>query len=73
MQDFLKEVPALVITLAVLGMATVMFLSGRVAVSDIIALTQVPLTFWFFGGAFKWQPTQAPLQGVSAPPQEKQL
>lgn len=72
MQEFLKELPALLITLAVLGMATTLLLTGHATNSDVITFTSPVIAFWFLGKAFSWQPTQAPLQGVSAPQQEKQ-
>jgi hypothetical protein len=73
MQKFLEELPALLITLAVLAMATTLLLTGRATNSDVITFTSPVIAFWFLGKAFSWQPAQqAPLQGVSAPQQEKQ-
>lgn len=73
MQQFLQELPALIITVAVLAMATVLLLLGHVAIGDVITLVSPVIAFWFIGKAYSWapsQPTQAPLQGSSQ--QEKQ-
>lgn len=69
MQKFLEELPALIITVAVLAMATIFLLLGHVATGDIVTIVSPVIAFWFLGKAFTWQPTQ-PLQGVAAP-QEK--
>lgn len=74
MQQFLTELPALIITTLVLAMATVLLLLGHVAIGDVITLVSPVIAFWFIGKAYSWQPAQTtttPLQGVSAP-QEKQ-
>jgi hypothetical protein len=72
MQKFLEELPALIITLAVLAMATVLLLLGHVAIGDVITLVSPVIAFWFIGKAYSWQPSQStPLQGGAATPQEK--
>lgn len=74
MQKFLEELPALIITIFVLAMATVFLLLGHVAVGDVIAVISPVIAFWFLGKAYTWQAPQTtttPLQGVSAPQQEK--
>ena len=66
MQQFLQELPALIITIAVLAMASVLLLLGHVAIGDVITLVSPVIAFWFIGKAYSWQPsqsTQAPLQG----------
>lgn len=74
MDSFLKELPALIITLFVLAMATVLLLLGHVAIGDVITLVSPVIAFWFIGKAYSWQPSQTtttPLQGAASP-QEKQ-
>ncbi len=66
MDSFIQELPALIITLAVLAMATVLIIIAHVNVSDALAIVSPVIAFWFIGGAFKWQPG-------SAPPQARQL
>jgi hypothetical protein len=68
MQQFLTELPALIITVAVLAMATVLLLLGHVAIGDVITLVSPVIAFWFIGKAYAWSPSQqqsAPLQGVA--------
>lgn len=71
MQQFLQELPALIMALAVIVMCTLFYLIGHAAIADIIAIASPVIVFWFEGAAFKWQPSQAPLQGSNAPPQER--
>jgi hypothetical protein len=66
MQKFLEELPALIITLAVLAMATILLLLGHISVGDATTIVSPVIAFWFIGGAFKWQPTASPLQGGTA-------
>lgn len=75
MQQFLQELPALIITTLVLAMATVLLLLGHVAIGDVVTLVSPVIAFWFIGKAYSWQPAQTtitPLQGVTQPQQEKQ-
>lgn len=74
MQQFLTELPALIITVAVLTMATVLLLLGHVAIGDVITLVSPVIAFWFIGKAYSWQPQPqtTPLQGGSSQQQEKQ-
>ncbi len=69
MDDFLREVPALIITLAVLSMATVLIIVAHVNVSDALAIVSPAIAFWFLRGAFNSQPS-AP---TPAAPQPRQL
>ncbi len=73
MQQFISELATLIVTLSVLIMATILMLLGHAILSDITPIVSPVIIFWFYKGAFTWQPTQqvttAPLQGVS--PQEK--
>jgi hypothetical protein len=78
MQQFLSELPALIMALAVIVMVTLFYLIGHASIADIIALASPVIVFWFEGAAFKWQPptpTQpptTPLQGGAVAQQEKQ-
>lgn len=72
MDDFLKELPALIITLAVLIMATILIIIAHVNVADALAIVSPAIAFWFMKGAFSWQPsaptptaTTQPMKAVS--------
>lgn len=76
MQQFLSELPALIITITVLAMVTIFVLIGHIAVGDATTIVSPVIAFWFIGKAYSWQPSQTttiPLQGVSTPQQEKQV
>lgn len=69
MDNFLRELPALIITLAVLAVATVLILFAHVNVSDALAIVSPAIAFWFLGKAYSWQPsaTTQPMR-VPTPP-----
>lgn len=73
MQQFLNELPALLITIVVLAIFALVTLVEHLSVNDTLALAGVlavpALSFWFSRNAYNV--TQPPLQGVSAPQQEK--
>jgi len=58
MDEFLKELPALIITLAVLAMAALLIIMAHVAFGDAITVISPAIAFWFLRGAFNWQPSQ---------------
>jgi len=58
MDEFLKELPALIVTLAVLASATVLIIIAHVGFGDAIAILSPAIAFWFMRGAFLWQPPQ---------------
>ena len=71
MNDFLKELPALIITLAVLIMATLLLLLGHVAIEYIVAIVSPVIGFWFLGKAYSWQPPQSAGQPTPVGPGEQ--
>ena len=58
MDNFLQELPTLLVTLAVLAMAVLIFLAGKATVADISGIISPVIAFWFLRGAFNWQPSQ---------------
>lgn len=73
MQQFLNELPALLITIVVLAIFALVALAEHLSVNDTLALAGmlvVPaLSFWFSRNAYSGQ---SPLQGGAVPQQEKQ-
>lgn len=59
MDSFIQELPALIITLAVLIMATVLIIYAHVNVADALAIVSPAVAFWFMGKAYSWQPSQS--------------
>jgi hypothetical protein len=57
MDEFLKELPALIITLAILGMATILITVAHVSFGDVIAIISPAVSFWFMRSALAWQPS----------------
>lgn len=68
MNDFLKELPALIVTLALLGLAAVLLLSGKMVSSDplIDTFMTTVVAYWFLHGAYQWQPSSTPSIASSA-------
>lgn len=66
MQNFLNELPTLIVTLALLGIAALLVIFVHSPLAEIGSLIISPLiAFWFLRQAFAWQPVvPAPL----APP-----
>lgn len=58
MDSFIQELPALIITLAVLAMATILIIIAHVNVADALAIVSPAVAFWFMGKAYSWQPSQ---------------
>lgn len=58
MQNFLQELPTLIVTVAILAMVLLIFLSGKATVADVSGILSPVIAFWFLKGAFNWQPTQ---------------
>jgi hypothetical protein len=60
MDSFISELPALIVTLAVLTVATVLIVLNHIGVSDALAILGVlvspAVAFWFLGKAYSWQP-----------------
>lgn len=56
MDNLLQELPTLIVTLAVLAMALIVFLTGKATVADISGIISPVIAFWFLKGAFNWQP-----------------
>lgn len=77
MQQFLNELPALLITIVVLAIFALVVLVEHLNVNDTLALAGVlavpALSFWFMGKAYSWAPAQqqTPLQGGSSQQQDK--
>lgn len=68
MDSFIQELPALIITLAVLAMATVLIIYAHVNIADALAIVSPAIAFWFIGKAYSWQPTPAaPHSAITQP------
>lgn len=72
MQQFLNELPALLITIVVLAIFALVTLVEHLSVNDTLALAGVlavpALSFWFSRNAYQAQP---PLQGGASQPQQE--
>lgn len=67
MQKFIEELPTLIITLALLGLAGAFVLIGHSPLAEIAGFILAPLiAFWFLGKAYAWSPPQP-----EAPPTTK--
>jgi len=68
MNSFIQELPALIITLAVLIMATVLIIIAHVNIADALAIVSPAIAFWFLGKAYSWQAPATPPPDSSKPP-----
>jgi hypothetical protein len=68
LNDFLREIPALIITLAVLIMATVLIIYAHVNIAEALAIVSPAIAFWFLGKAYSWQAPTTPPTDVQKPP-----
>jgi hypothetical protein len=66
--SFIQELPALIITLAVLIMATVLIIIAHVNIADALAIVSPAIAFWFLGKAYSWQAPTTPPPDSSKPP-----
>ena len=59
METFLKELPALIVTLALIALAAVLLLMGKMSSTDPVIDTFMTtvVAYWFLHGAYQWQPT----------------
>ncbi len=62
METFLKELPALIVTLALIALAAVLLLMGKMSSSDPVIDTFMTtvVAYWFLHGAYQWQPSPPP-------------
>ncbi len=59
METFLKELPALIVTLALIALAAVLLLMGKMSSTDPVIDTFMTtvVAYWFLHGAYQWQPS----------------
>lgn len=56
MDKFMSDLAPLIITVIILGAATVLIMTGHASLTDLIPLISIPITYWFMGKAFAWMP-----------------
>jgi len=59
MNNFLQELPTLIISVTFIAMITILLVLHIVPPQDAFAATSPLISFWFLSGAFRWQPTQS--------------
>jgi len=59
MDNFVKELPTLIISVAFITMITILLVLHIVPPQDAFAATSPLISFWFLSGAFRWQPAQS--------------
>jgi len=59
MDNFVKELPTLIISVTFIAMITILLVLHIVPPQDAFAATSPLISFWFLSGAFRWQPAQS--------------
>ncbi len=70
MDNFVKELPTLIISVTFIAMITILLVLHIVPPSDAFAATSPLISFWFLSGAFRWQPTQSSATQIQTPTPE---
>ena len=64
MQNFLDELPSLIVSVLLIIMLTVLLILRVLPASDplVATVSTALIAFWLLNGAFKWQGPQPPAQ-----------
>jgi len=67
MDNFIKELPTLIISVTFIAMITILLVLHIVPPQDAFAATSPLISFWFLSGAFRWQPAQSSATQIQTP------